>query len=811
MLSLLIRMTLRRLSREKGYVITNIFGLSVAIACCLIILSFVRSELAYDAHNADAHRIVRVVNNMTTNGQTSSYALTSRALGPLFINAYSHLGEYVRFRDLAVARNLLKHDDIKIFWDDILLADENVFDVFTHQVVYGNIDGALADPSSIAISQSMAKAYFGEHNPIGKTLSTDTFSYKVSLVFKDLPESSHLKYNALLSMNRLRDFGLGDDNLSPKMLFGADTYTYFRLHPGVERATFTSSLQRFYRDIAANIGTEVNLSLKFIVQPLTSIHFDSRFNYDQPTGNIFYVYGFIAIGIFMLIVAGINYTNLATARAVKRAKEVGMSKIIGAERSQLITQHLLESFAFTVVALLLGLLIVQLIDAYTPMRQLLGKSSLMDLSADPLLLVVAFITTAVMGLVSGAYPAFYLSGISPLSAISLHIEATTSRMSLSRILVFVQFLVSIAVVIVTILMTLQMYYIANKPLGFDKTDKVVVNLRGIEVLQKTTIIKDILRREQSILGVTESAYVPGVAVSSTLRQLESEQGQMEVNSVNQIFTGRDFVDIMGIEITQGRDFAMRLLTDRGTSILVNQTLVNKMGWTDPIGKKIGPGDGRVIGVVKDFHFDSLHEPVNAMILRQFPANSLDNVPAIQRNLISRYLIVDIDPANKKQALKAIESVVSEFDGSHPFEFKYMQDLLFELYQSESNQIKLLGIFAIICILISCLGLAGLAAFATQQRSKEISIRKVLGASTMDIILLTVSSFVSLIAAAALVASAFSYLAMDKWLASFAYHAEIALWVFPLASVLIALFAFTTIILQSWKSALSNPVKALRYE
>ncbi len=811
MLSLLLKMTLRRLSREKVYVITNIFSLSLAMACCLIILAFVRNELSYDEYNADAGRMGRVGNQITTNGQTSSYALTSRALGPLLINAYPHLGEYVRFRNLVVVRNLLKYEDTKLYWDDILLADENVFEVFSHSVVYGSVKGALADPSSIAISQSMARAYFGEQNPIGKTLSTDTFSYKITLVFKDLPQSSHLKYSALLSMNRLKVFGLSDDNLSPQMLFGADTYTYFRVNPGVDMTTFEATLDSFYQNMAAKIGKQVNVSLKFIVQPLTTIHFDNRFNYDQPTGNIFYVYGFIAVGIFMLVVASINYTNLATARAVKRAKEVGMTKIIGAEQSQLIVQHLGEAFAFTFVALLLGLGLVELIDAYTPMRQLLGKASLLDLGADPLLIVVAIGTALIMGLLSGAYPAFYLSGISPLSAISLHVEATTSRMSLSRILVFVQFLVSIAVVIVTILMTLQMHYVSSKPLGFERDNKIVVTLRGVDILNKMEVMKNILLRKPGIKGVTVSAYVPGVAVNATLRQLESEQGQMEVTSVNQILTGRDFVSVMGIEIAKGRDFSMRLLTDVGTSILVNQILVKKMGWTDPIGKKIGPGNGRVIGVIKDFHFDSLHEPVNPMILRQFPTNSLDIVPDIQRNLISRYMIVNIDPDKANSAVDAIESVVAQFDPGHPFEYQYMQDLLNELYESESNQIKLLGAFATVCILISCLGLAGLAAFATEQRSKEISIRKVLGASSLDIIRLIISSFVLLILGAAVVASVLSYMAMNRWLMAFAYHADIALWVFPLSSALIALFAFSTIVLQSWKTAITNPVKVLRYE
>ena len=810
MSNLTLKLTLRRLRKEKVYAAMNIIGLSLAIACCLIILSFVRSELAYDTHHENHERIVRITNEMTTNGQASMYALTSRALGPLLENAYPHLGEFARFRNLQVDRNVLRTDDVELYWDDVLLADENVFDVFTHEVVYGDIAGALTDPSSIAVSETFAKAYFGDMNPIGETVSTDTFSYKISLVFKDLPQNSHVRYDALLSMNRLRDFGLSDDNVSPQQLFGVDTYTYFMLDEGVDLNTFAVTLDEFYNNIANRIGEQANTSIRYIVQPLTDVHFDNDFTYDQPTGNIFYVFGFIAIGIFLITVACINYTNLATARAVRRAKEVGMCKIIGAEKDQLIVQHLGESIGFALFALVLGLIMVFLIDALTPLKYLLGKASLLDIGADPLILVVAFLGSIFIGVLAGAYPAFYLSSVSPLAAITAHRSASNSRLNLSEVLVFLQFLVSISVVIATILMALQMQYIANKPLGFDRDNKVVVTLRSVEVLRKMEVIKNELLSHSAISGVAQSSYVPGVDVNATLRQVETEAGNMEITSVNRILAGDDFVKVMNIEVLEGRDFSKRFLTDIGTSVLVNETLVAKMGWEDPIGKRILPGNSRVVGVIRDFHFESLHQPVNPMILRPFPPNSLDNVPLVQQNLISRAVIINIDPNNAAQALNHIESVITQFDPEHPFEYEYFTELLDSFYADETNQIKLLGIFSLICILISCMGLAGLAAFTAEKRTKEIGIRKVLGASTEDIIRMIAGGFITLIATASVFAGLISYLVMDSWLSAFAYRADIAIWVFIVSPLLIAAFAFTTIAIQSWKTAKANPVEALRY-
>lgn len=811
MLKLILRMTLRRLNRERIYVMVNILGLSLAMACSLSIFAFVRSELAYDAHHQHVERLVRVVNDLTTSGETSSYALTSRALGPLFQKAYPDLADYVRFRNLQAARNLFRYEDIRFYWDDVLLADENVFDVFTHKILYGSVENALKDPSSIAVSRSFAEAYFGKGNPVGQAISTNTFTYHISVVFEDLPDNSHLKYSALISMNRLKDFGLSDDNLSPQMLFGVDTYTYFLLKDGVSLHNFRLALSRFYQDIAARIGEQANISLRYIVQPLQSVHFDNRFMYDQPTGNIFYVYGFIALGIFMLVVACINYTNLATARAIKRSKEIGMTKIIGASRFQIAFQHLAESLLFSLVAFVFGLAIVWGIDSFSDIGQLLGKNSLLKLSQDPLLLPLALLLSVLVGILAGSYPALYLSGISPLIAISQSNNATSERMSFSRVLVFIQFVVSITVVIVTILMSLQMQYIASKPLGFAYQDKVVVTLRGVEVLQRSEVIREQLLKTSGVKGVALSAYVPGVAVNSTLRQLETEQGQLEIANVNQMFASKEFAQVMALEIVDGRDFSMRQLTDIGTSVMVNESLVRKMGWQHPIGKKVEPGNNRVIGVVRDFHFDSLHVPVNPIILMQFQPNSLNSVPDVQRNLVSRYLIVDIDPAVAATVIDTIEQVFTSFDPLNPFEYRYMEDLLIERYKTESSQVSLLATFAVLCIFISCLGLAGLAAFTIEQRSQEISIRKVLGASAIDIIVLIIKSFLLLILIAALLASILSFGVVQHWLLSFAYHTNIQLWVFPLSSLLVAGLAFTTIMVQSWKTAMTNPTKVLRNE
>ncbi|GAB4195559.1 MAG: ABC transporter permease [Wenzhouxiangellaceae bacterium] len=805
------KIALRSLSREKSYAIINLLGLALAVTCSMILFLYVRGELTYDQHNVRHDRIYRIVNILTTNGQADRHALTSQVLAPMLENEYPQLGEFVRVRNLAINRNVLRHNDIELYWDDLRLADENIFDVFTHEAVYGDLQGSLEDPSSIVISERLARAYFGDSNPIGETLSTDTFDYQVTAVFKDLPENTHLKYNALLSMNRLRVFGITDNYQSPEQFFSAETYTYLLLDEGLDQAQLDRMLNQFYEKYMAPVGRRINASAELISQPLDEVHFISGYTYDQPTGNIFYVYGFIAVALFLVLVASINYTNLATARAAKRSKEIGMRKILGASKQQLINQFLGESVSYAVVAGVAGVILIFILSYTGVLSSLFGKTALFDITREPLLIVWIMLGAVIIGMIAGAYPSFYLANISPLTAITSARKAHRGRLSLRQALVFLQFFVSIGVIAATAIMAMQMNYVASKPLGFDRTNKIAVQLRGVEVLERISVMKNELLKHPRINGVAETTYVPGSEVLVNLIPIENDSGQMEVTSVSRIFAGQEFIDVMNIEIVDGRDFSKRLLTDVGTSVLVNETLVRKMGWDEPLGKRIQVSNSRVIGVMRDFHFRSLHEAVEPLMIMPFPNDALENLDAVVRNLVSRELVIDVDGEDMRATIEHIGDVVAEFDPDHPFEFRFFDDLLSRLYSNETTLINLTAIFAGICIFISCLGLYGLAAFTTVQRTKEIGIRKVLGASTQDIVLLLARSLLVLVLVAAVVASMVSYAVMKNWLSIFAYRTEISLWIFVLSTLVVALLAFITVTLQTYRTAQSNPINALRYE
>lgn len=812
MLKHYILVLFRNLRREKGYALINVLGLALAIACCLVLTLYIRSELTYDQHNADHERIYRVVNEFDTNGQSLRAAASSPALGPLFQKSYPQTGEFVRFS--SVARGVFRSDDAELYWEDVLFADENVFDVFTHQPVYGNLEGALEDPSSIALSETFARQHFGNRNPVGETMSTDTFDYHVTAVFADLPENSHLKYSALLSRNRLATLGQGDDNLQANRLHSINVATYIKAPEDMSGEHLETLLNDFYAKEGAPHGKPINMSIDYQVQPLADVHFIGGWDFDQPTGNIFYIYGFSAVALFILLVACINYTNLAVARATKRAKEVGMRKVIGASRRQVVTQFMGESLFYSMAALLLAVLFIEMMEAFTAIPQLLGTSQLLDLASEPGILLWLVLFALVVGLAAGAYPALYLSSISPMAALTSIRKGRGQRFSIAKALVFFQFFVSIAVVACTLMMALQMNYLASKPLGFEREARLAVTLRGVDVVSQIPVIRNELLSSPSVLGAAESRFVPGGSIPVYALGVENQAGVTETTTLWNLAVGLEFVDVMGMDIVAGRNFSADMLSDATRSVIVNETLVRKMGWDDAIGKRISNSealDARVVGVVRDIHFASLHQPVGPMIMMPFQPTDFADIPPQQRATFSRSLIIRLAPGQIREGLAHVQSVMSQFDPTHPFEYRFFDDALNEMYQSESNLMKLTGLFAGICIFISCLGLFGLSAFTTEQRTNEIGVRKVLGASTLQIVLMLTRSQMLLVAAAAVLASAVSYWVIGDWLTAFSYRTTIAWWVFVVATLAVGIVAFVTVALQSSRTAQSNPVNALRYE
>lgn len=803
--------TIRGLQRNLGYTLINLTGLAVGIACFVILALYLESELTYDQHYDQHKNIYRVTAELETNGKVDLTAITSREIGPLLKKDYPEVNDYVRFFPASfVGRLILRYEELSFYWDDIWLADENVFEIFSHEIIAGDPKTALRDPLSIALSESMAKAYFGDTNPIGKSLRTDTGAYKVTLVFADLPENTHFKYNALLSYNRLKAF-LGPDVNIPQELWNISDFTYLLMEDNYDVGDFNSLSTAFYERYMKEIGKQRNSSFKFYLQPIAEIHLDSTLLYDEPTGNKFYIYAFAAIALFVLIVACINYMNLATARSIRRAKEIGMRKVLGARKRQLVGQFLGESLMFAFVSLFLATLLVHIVLNYTSISNLLGKHLVFSLIERPALLIPLMGLGIVVGLVSGLYPAFYLSGIKPIAA--LRGDSRTGAGNggyLRKTLVLLQFTISVSVIACTILMAIQMHYVQSKPLGFDKENLLLITLRGADIIEKAPFIKGDLEINSRILDVAGSENIPGEIIGLNLVEVDNDLGVMEGQTFNRIGVDSDFFELMGIELIAGRNFGAD--TPSESSIIVNETAVKKMGWRDPLGKRIhsGPFKNKVIGVVKDFHFHSLHHPVEPLFIHMATSDFSD-FDRLNKAIMVQTLMIKVSEEDVAGTIRFLENKWREYDPKHPFEYRFLSDVLDQLYDSEQRQMQMIGIFAGICILISCLGLFGLASFTTAQRTKEIGIRKILGATPGRIILMLFRDIVGLILIASIVASAISYWVIANWLVGFEYKQDINLFVFLLATTLAIAIAFATVALQSYKTVQENPGKSLRYE
>ena len=817
-----LKIAWRSLYREKLYAAINISGLGLAIACSIVLALYLESELTYDRHNVLHEQIYRVDNNFGIGGAAADpFAITSVVLGEMLKESYPEIIDYVRFRPTALGEGttqLIRTDDQAYYWEDVYFADDNVFEIFTHEILYGDPATALVDPTSVAVSETFARRYFGDENPIGRTVTTDAGRpLSISLVFADLPDNTHMKYDMLLSYNA--DFlrTPQDTTQRRQALVGFNVYTFLLMPEGYDRADFDAISAEFYdRNIRPSIEAAGG-SWRAWLEPLADIHLHASGAYDRPHGNIYYIYGFAAVGIFILVVACINYVNLATARAARRARSVGIRKILGVGRVALITQFLGEAVLFSLLAAVAGVVLVELVLSFTPLEALIGKNLDLDLIGQPALAAVILGFSLLLGIVAGLYPAVYLSSWAPLTALVGSTRASRGNVLFRQVLVFAQFAISISVIAATLLMSAQMRYIQNASLGFSPENRLMVSVRGVDLIERLPAIIADLRTDSRILGVSTTQTIMGQTFPINVLGFEGSNGTIERVTMSHMPVGEGFLEVMDMRLVAGRDFSQRLLTDVGQSVIVNEAMVRRMGWEEPLGKQAlvpgGPGgvaQGRVIGVISDFHFQSLRSSVEPLAMYPF-VDDFSNVDEINRPFVRRFLILNIAGEEVAGVLRSLEQDFAELDPAHPFEYIFLDDSLNELYASETNLMTLVGIFAGVCILIACLGLYGLSAFTTEQRTKEIGIRKVLGASSLQIVTMLAQNVLLLVLAGAVVGSIGAFFAIDEWLAGFAYRAGVNPLVFVLATCVAMAVAFATIALQSSGTARADPANALRYE
>ena len=806
-----LKIAYRNLLRSKAFSAINIVGLSFGLATCLIIGLFILDELSFDRFHEKADRIVRVTFRANMSGNKINESNVMPPTAKTLQRDYPEVLEATRLRQ---GRAFILAKDDKVFKENgVAFVDSNFLQVFTFPLVKGNPKTALFRPNTLVISEKMAQKYFGDEDPIGKTLKSKNYDelLQVTGVMAEWPTHSHFHFDFLIAM-------AGLDEAKVDSWMQSEFYTYLVLPEGYDYQKLQAKLPRV---VEKYMGPEVKQAfgmnyaefrqkgneLGLQLQPLTDIHLHSDFDYDLgPSGDVRYVYIFGAIALFMLLIACINFMNLSTAGASKRAREVGIRKVMGSEKSTLVGQFLLESIMLTAVALVLAVGLVWL--ALPFFNNLADKNLTLSFTAMPWLLPGLLLLGLVVGILAGSYPAFFLSSFKPISVLKGGSNAgrfASGRRSigLRGTLVVVQFCISIILIVGTTVVYQQLQFIQNVKLGYDK-EQVLVLQGTYRLGQNEQLFRKQLMQDSRVVDATVSGYVPAGPTFNNNFMVYGDDKVNEFTKGIRYDVDENYIPTLGMTMAAGRNFSSEFGTD-SSAIILNETAAREMGWgKDAIGHTVTRpnNDGtkatyRVIGVVKDFNFKSLHERITPLMMTLG-----HNGGAILAKVKTRDLPALITSVEKQwKALVADE----------PLEYSFLEENFNATYRAEQKTGQILGLFAGLTIFVACLGLFGLATFTAEQRTKEIGVRKVLGASVTSVVALLSKDFLKLVAISIVIASPMAWYAMQFWLQDFAYKIDISWWVFALAGLLAVVIALLTVSFQSVKAALMNPVESLRSE
>ncbi|WP_181306802.1 ABC transporter permease [Rufibacter sp. XAAS-G3-1] len=806
MLKNYLKIAWRNLLRHKAYSAINIIGLATGISACLLIFLYVGHELTYERNFPNAGHIYRVVSRVNFHGTDDRFSLSPK---PLADHLRREVPEVKKVARLAQAGKQTVWKNQQPFLEDHLFyADSTFFQVVPFTFLAGDPATALKAPKTIVISEELAQKYFGGvEQALGKPLQFSKNQYTVTGVFK--PEKhSHLVANAFFSMVTHDEAErAGKDATTIAAMENEwihfSYYTYFTLHNPASLPAFEQKLTDLVQRRAVPWMKENQISafMELSVQPITQIHLSNDFQTDiSPSGSRSYVYIFSVVAVFILLIACINYMNLATARSAKRAREVGLRKVVGAHRSQIIGQFLGESILITLLGLVLALAMVEL--SLPVFNQLTIKeftlSSFLNINFALLVLVILLF----VGLVAGSYPAFVLSGFKPAEVLKSDKNPRSSNAWLRRSLVVVQFTISLVLIIGTAVVYSQLQFLKDKNLGFNKEQVVAIEVPKVDsaTLHRLPVVMQELTQNPNLLQVATSGNIPGEKLSRLLMLVEDEFGTETDKTMNVMFVSYNALELMGIELKEGRTFQKEIPSDAKGAVLVNEAGAKWLGWQNPLGKRVQVTDydAKVIGVAKNFNYASLHNPIEPLMI----------VPIKEGN---GYLLAKIRPEHLGNTLAFLEQKWNAFAPKHPMDYFFLDDYFNRQYQAEEKMLTIFGYFAALTILIACLGLFGLASFTAEQRTKEIAIRKVLGSTVGEIVLLLSKDFALLVLLAILIASPVAWYGMKNWLQDFAYQVNLSPWLFLMAGVGSLAIAVATVSLQAAKAALLNPVKSLRSE
>ncbi|WP_138989620.1 ABC transporter permease [Larkinella sp. C7] len=806
----------RNLLRQKTFSIINIVGLTVGLTCCFLILLFVRHELSYDIFQQKFDRIYRISYLPKFAGLEEPLALTPPTVSPLLASNFSEIEKSARvYRSSATIELMDNRQSQPVKFDEerFFFSDSTLLDIFSFKFLQGDPRTALKDKFTVVITDEMAAKYFGKTSPLGKTLLYEgQHPLRVTGVVEKFPDNSHIHIDLLSNYETM--FATESENVRqnlPQNWVISHGYTYVLLRPGTSPESVNA---RFPKFLLTHADKQFAKDIVYALDPMRDFHLRSRAQgAPEAPGSMTYIYVFLGIAVITLLIACINFVNLSTARSLKRAKEVGIRKVLGSEKPQLIAQFLGESLLLSVIALLISFVLIAVL--LPVLNNLTGKELTIRYFLSDAGLLVLFVGIALLtGLLSGSYPAFFVSGFQPIATLKGSFVSGKARGGrLRQVLLGAQFVASIALIIGALVAFQQLEYMKNRPLGFEKDFIITANTRNEKITNvfanrsdstysRLRTFRDILLKNPQIRQVTLSTQQMGSG--SVRRNVVAEGHSPDENVfIGTMGVDHNFAQTYGLKFVAGRDFSESFPTDKTAAFLINETGVKQLGWksaTEAVGKSVNleGKQGKIVGVLKDFHNQSLQRPIEGMLM------------TIDQPLL-RLFSIKIQSQNRAETLKFIQQEWDRYFPEKGFASQFLDDNLARLYENEQRLSQLIGYFAGLAVLISCLGLYGLVSLVTQQKTKEIGIRKVLGATVSSIVGLVSRDFVILVVISLVIASPLAWWAMTKWLAEFAYKIDIEWWMFALAGILAVLVTLITVSFQSIKAALKNPVTSLRSE
>lgn len=795
-----LKTAVRYLFKNSAFTLINILGLAVGLVCSFLIFLHVSSELSYDRHYEDAPAIYRLAVKSSMGDNQFEAAVTG---GPLAITLQQEIPEIVGHTRIREGRlTLLSSGENAFYEEKILYADSNFFSLFNHSFITGHPEKALEAPRSIVLKESLARKFFGRTDVVGQQLKwNNEIIYTVTGVLSDSPEKSHLAFDMLVSFSTLYENERFRALL--QSYFAYTTLNYIKLRKGTAPEPVLEKIHQVVDTYMGDGLAEYDGKYDVFLQPLTSIYLHSDLLHElKPSSSVSGVYIFSGIALLVLLIAGINFINLATARSMKRSMEVGLRKVFGADRRMIFRQYMVESLMMVLVSTVLALI---LFDLFLPLFNRLTGNDFIFLSLfkwQYLLFMVPGVL--LVGLLAGIYPSLYLSGFSPVTVMKKYLGGGKNQALFRNTLVVVQFVISVFLVAGTILINRQLNYMDKKDLGIDQQDVVVLSLRSSSMAAQYASVKAEMENVPGVLGVTGSSAYLG---QFQQRRGFYKEGQGLKDMVLTLYLQADqnYLDFFGARILQGRSFFEHSQAD-SNAILINKAYKEQLGWENPLGKHIYiPGATeaesvplKIVGVVNDFNFASLHQEVKPLIVMNEPGSQ-------------RYMSLKINPLNTAEVLGLIEEKWETLFPQVPFDYFLQQTVYEEMYRAEVNMGRLFKYFSVLALFIAVLGLLGLSAYSVEQRTREIGIRKVLGSTVGEVLILMTKDFSKWIIVAIVIAIPVTVLAMEQWLKHFAFHTSISWDIFLISGLVAFAVAYLTMLVQAYKASNSNPVDSLKYE